>query len=311
MQIVEGSNIVVTGATGWLGMATLDRLEAQLGDQFASRVFAFASRHAEVRLRSGRTIACAPLNALSELGGGSYLFLHYAFVTKDRVNGQSLDEYVRLNEAIYATVSQIAQRVETTGFFYPSSGAVYRVDRSLEHDLEKNPYGALKARDEARFTRLAEDLRCPLVIARVFNLAGPYMNKLASYALGSILDDIIHHRPVVLRAAHRVVRSYVHVDDLIALALSCLSEGAKSATKFDTCGEREIEIGDLAKLALDVLDNPGGQILRPPPSDQNEDRYVGDRATIAALAKKYGVEFRSLRQQVRDTADYLVTAGLP
>ena len=308
MQIVEGSNIVVTGATGWLGMATLDRLEAELGDRFQGRVFAFASRHTEVRLRSGRTIACAPLHALSELGAGSYLFLHCAFVTKDRVEGQSPNEYVRLNEAIYAIVSEAARRVETTGLFYPSSGAVYRADRSLEHDLEKNPYGTLKARDEVRFTRLAEDLRCPLVIARVFNLAGPYMNKLGSYALGSILDDIIHQRPVALRAAHRVIRSYVHVDDLIALALSSLNEGAESATMFDTCGESEIEIGDLAKLALDVLGNPGRQIIRPAPSGKDEDRYVGDRVAIAALAKKYRIEFRSLRQQVRDTADYLATA---
>src|SRR5579864_3106426 len=100
MEMVEDSDIVVTGATGWLGMATLERLERQLGHQFARRVFAFASRPTEVQLRSGRTVACAPLRALSELKVGRYVFLHYAFVTKDRLKGLALSEFVRLNEEI-------------------------------------------------------------------------------------------------------------------------------------------------------------------------------------------------------------------
>jgi nucleoside-diphosphate-sugar epimerase len=306
MQIVQDSNVVVTGATGWLGMATLERLEKQLGDQFERRVFAFASRRKVVRLRSGRTIACAPLAALSELATGPYLFLHYAFITKDRLAGLALPEFVRLNEEIFAIVSNTARRVAATGFFVPSSGAVYRDGRSLEQDLDRNPYGAMKLRDEERFTRLAEELQRPLVIARIFNLAGPYINKLRSYALGSILDDILHDRPVELRAAHRVVRSYVHVDDLISLALTSL--GAEHSALFDTFGDVEIEIGELATLALDVLGKTGGSVRRPTILGGDEDRYVGDQRAIAALAAKYGIEFRSLRQQIQDTADFLAAA---
>lgn len=303
MQIVQDSKIVVTGATGWLGMATLDRLERQLAGRFEDRVFAFASRHKQVRLRSGRTIACAPLTALSELAAGPYLFLHFAFVTKDRVAGLTQTEFVRLNDEIFEIVSTTARRVAATGFFIPSSGAVYGDGRSLEPDLVQNPYGAMKLRDEARFTSLAKELRCPLVIARIFNLAGPYINKLRTYALGSILDDILHARPVELRAAHRVVRSYVHVDDMISLVLASL--GAGESTLFDACGEVEIEIGDLASLALDVLGRTGGPVLRPAFLGGDEDRYVGDRSAIAALSTKYGIAFRALRQQIQDTADFL------
>ena len=48
-------------------------------------------------------------------------------------------------------------------------------------------YGRLKAEDEADFAAAAEQGGFRAVIARVYNIAGPGINKLDAYALGSIL----------------------------------------------------------------------------------------------------------------------------
>jgi UDP-glucuronate decarboxylase len=299
---------VVTGATGWLGKAALDTLEGRLGDDFARRVFAYASAACVTTLLSGRSVPCSSLVNLSELPPGRYVFLHCAFLGKERVRDLPLTDFIQQNEAISETVCDVARRAGAEGFFIPSSGAVYGKDGALETDLERNPYGVMKRRDEERFLQLSEELQRPLVISRVFNVAGPYANKLDSYALSSILTDVLYRRPVQLRAAYPVIRSYVHVGDLLALALACLNESdGRMVTRFDTAGDGEIELGELARLALEVMGASSLAIMRPSMTGQHTDRYVGDRDVFFGLLRRHGIAPRGLRQQIQDTSKYLET----
>jgi UDP-glucuronate decarboxylase len=296
---------VVTGATGWLGRVSLDYLESRFGSDFNRRVVAFASKAGAVTLTSGKVVSYRALASIGDLPQGRYVFLHCAFLGKERVQDLSLTDFVRLNEMISRKVCETARRVEVDGLFVPSSGAVYSDGGNLDVDLERNPYGVMKRRDEERFGNLAEELGVPLVMPRVFNIAGSYINKLNSYALSSIIMDILARRPVALRAAHPVVRSYVHAGDLIALALACLEEGRKETLLFDTAGEVEIEVGDLARLALEVM-GATGAIVRPPmQEDAIPHRYVGDGTTMLRLAARYDIHFRPLPKQVRETADFM------
>ena len=301
-------NFVVTGATGWLGGASLGVLEAQLGDGFPRRIFAYASKAGETSLLSGRRVPYRALDDIMDLPQGRYAFLHCAFLGKERVAGLPLGDYVKLNEAISQRVVDAARRVEAAGFFVPSSGAVYGPGRVLESDIEKNPYGVMKLKDEERFTALAGQTQTPVVIARVFNVAGPYINKLGAYALGSILEDILQHRAVRIRAAQRVIRSYAHVGDVIAIALALLDEGQGAPVRFDTAGEREIEVGELAQLALKVLgqDNAIERPALDPAAPDN--RYVGDGDAMKAAAARHAIPLRDLPRQIADTADFLERA---
>ena len=101
-----------------------------------------------------------------------------------------------------------------------------------------------------------------------------------------------------------MVRSYVDIQDLIRLVLICLSQ-ERQLVLFDTAGKVEIEVGDLARLALKVMGIPGGEILRPALNGEREDRYVGDPRPIKAIAHEFRVPFRSLEQQLLDTAAFL------
>jgi nucleoside-diphosphate-sugar epimerase len=187
-----------------------------------------------------------------------------------------------------------------------SSGAVY-----LGDDLATNPYGVLKRRDERRFLDLASESGgaepAPrVVIPRLFNLAGPFLNKPELYVLGSIIEDIGRGGPIRLHADKRVLRSYVHVADLVDLALSIMvGDGPVPPQAFDTAGEREIEVGELAELAATVLGQPGMPVLRPPVDDTQVDRYVGDPAVMDSLARSYGITLTPLPRQIEDTARYL------
>ena len=301
------ANFVIVGARGWLGRATLDILDAALGENVAQRVQAFGSEAAVLALPSGRRIEMLPLSDLALLPQHQpTVFLHYAFLTKDRVDAFNLGDYVRLNTQISETVALAAERANTQGIFVPSSGAVYGPERKLTTDLAGNPYGALKLADERRFTALAERLGCRLVIARVFNLAGPYINKHSAYALSSIIIDVLGGGPIKLRAAHPVVRSYVHVGDLLAIALGLLCQPREAElTVFDTAGECEVEVGALARRAAVGMGAPQMQIVRPEVASAPVDRYVGDAESLLRAAGRCDIALRPLDDLILDTAGYL------
>jgi nucleoside-diphosphate-sugar epimerase len=297
----------VVGATGWLGQATLDILDSVLGSQFVQRVIALGSHGREIKLRTGRTVRIHALDNLVNLPADKrYAFLHYAFLTRDKVPTCSHDDYVANNAAITDTVTHTIAARKTIGLFIPSSGAVYRKDGTVDDNLTANPYGVLKLRDEAHFAQLAGQEGFPLAIIRLFNLAGPYINKVNTYALSSIILDVLRGGPVTLRASHPVIRSYVSILDVIDLALCTLSDCEHPIAKpFDTAGEREIELGELAQLCATVLGRPDIRIERPPPRQEPADRYVGDGAVMHARAALYGKALAPLPDQINNTADFL------
>ena len=297
----------VVGATGWLGQATLNILDSALGPQMANRVIAFGSHDREIKLRAGRRVRIHALDNLVNLADEKrYFFLHYAFLTRGKVATYSHDDYIAGNAAITDAVSRAVAERKTIGLFIPSSGAVYRKDGTLDADIAANPYGVLKLRDEAHFGQIAAQLGISLAIMRIFNLSGPYINNVNTYALSSIILDILRGCPVTLRASHPVIRSYVAIFDVIDLALCILSDREQRMAKpFDTAGEREIELGELANLSATVLGRPDIRIERPPLREEPADRYVGEETAMRARAARYGIALVPLAHQINETADYL------
>lgn len=283
--------IVLTGGGGWLGQATLDLLDRAIGPALPQRVRVYGARARLLPLRSGRSVACHALPALADYAGPPPLLLHYACLTKDRVGGLGAAAFLAGNADIRDAVAAHVERCGTRGIFLPSSGAVYGAD----------PYGAAKRLDEARFAALAAG--APFVLARVFNLAGPFINKPERYALADFLLALIGRRRIDIRAAGLVFRSYTHVEDLLLLALGALllADGAR----FDTAGEITIELEALAHRAASLLGCPDVPISRAVPDGRADDVYVGDGTAMRALAAGLGLPLRGLDAQILDTAAYL------
>jgi nucleoside-diphosphate-sugar epimerase len=279
--------IVITGGGGWLGQASLYLLESLLPGM--DRVRVYGSRPRALLLRSGREITCEELAALARYDGPPPLFLHYACLTKDRLAGMGTAAFMAGNAEIREVVAGVVARRGAAGFFLPSSGAAYA----------PGPYGEAKRMDEARFAALAVPR---LVIARVFNLAGPFINKTETYAIADFCMALIAGRDIEIRARSRVVRSYVHIDDLLLLALGLLLLGPDGAQKFDTAGEVEVEVEELARRAAALLGRPEAGIRRASPDGRPDDVYVGDSAALRAIAAGFDLSLRDLNTQIEDTA---------
>ena len=292
--------VIITGATGWLGQAALEMFHSALGDQFPARVTAFAARPRRITLRGGGNIDVHSLPDIASFDLPGALVFHLAFLTREHASAQPIDAYIAANRQISADIRAFLKRCGASGIFIPSSGA------ARFGTLEDNPYGELKREDEEEFAALAADLAIPAAFIRVFNLAGPFINKRDSYALACILSDISQGGPVALRAAHPVWRGFAHVQDVLNIALGCLQNGL-SPPVFDTCGE-PIEIGDLAARAATLLTGRLIPIQRPEWEAGPADRYLGDAAAFNALAAQLQIPLHGLDAQIRDTATYLATA---
>ncbi len=303
-------HIVVTGAGGWIGQAIIEMLESALGRDVHDRLHVFGSSRRRMLLRSGASIECHALAGLPDLRAGSYLLAHLAFVTREHVSIVDHRDYVAANEAISAMMFDYAQRSAPVGLFLPSSGAVYGQNGELDADVRSNPYGALKLRDERRFRTLPIPEE-RMAVMRIFNLAGPFLNKAEHYALGSILMDLRAGGPIRLRADHPVIRSYVHVRDVAEIAFALMLGLVPGSTApFDTAGETAVEVGQLADVCATVLGHPNVRIERPAMRvDVPSDRYVGDGTTMASVAAGLGLALAPLPKQIVDTAAFLWEGG--
>jgi UDP-glucuronate decarboxylase len=290
--------IMVTGAGGWLGQAALEMLDAALGDDFGAHVTAFGARPRRMALRSGQSLTVHALDTMPTLERPGALVLHLAFLTREHAASMEAVTYIAENRKISGHVQEFLTRNGASGIFVPSSGAAY-----TGLTPQDNPYGALKREDEEIFARLAARLGFPAALPRVFNLAGPFINKQHSYALACIIADIGNHRPISLRAAHPVWRGYAHVGDMLNIAMGCLLR-RHSPGIFDTGGEA-IEIGDLAVRAARLLTRRELTIQRPEWRHGPADKYLGNAGMYDALAMQLGVAPHSLDAQIMDTAAYI------
>ncbi len=292
--------IVVTGASGWLGCATLDLLREALGDAFAERVECFGSRRADVRLSANQVVEQRPLGELGTLPRQPTLLLHFAFLTKDRAETMPEAEYCAANRAIRQTVLDALDPIGVEAAFIASSGAArYADDASASPAMRL--YGMLKREDEDAFAGWAESRATSATIARIFNISGPHINKLRSYALSSFVLDALAGKPVVVRARHDVRRGYVAIRELMSLVFALLVERQSGVTRFDSGGE-DIELGALAAMIASSMHCP---VERPLDRDGLADVYLGDDRSYRRLLDRHAIESVPLADQICETAAFL------
>lgn len=296
--------IAVTGASGWLGLATLDLLQRALGDAFQTRVRCFGSSTRTLDLGGGRLVEQQALGELASLEGRGAHVLHFAFQTKDRAETMAEDAYRAANRAIGDTVLEALGRIDPQAVFVASSGAAAKADDPAASPAMRL-YGALKREDEERFADWAQTRGRRAVIGRIFNVTGPYINKHGAYAIASFILDALGRRPIAVHAPREVIRGYVAIRELMSLVIALLSDGEDGVTRFDSGGEA-LELGAVARIVADTLG--GGVVQRAAIVDPAADRYTGNERAYALLLARYGIERVALDRQVEETAAYLATA---
>jgi nucleoside-diphosphate-sugar epimerase len=292
---------VVTGASGWIGLTALDLLKRALGDCMAYRVVAFGSAERILRLSDGSDFPQAALADLAALEPCETIVIHLAFLTKDRAETMDDASFIGANRAIDTLVLDALDPIGARAVFIASSGAATRAD-DLRSSAAMRLYGMLKRQQEKRFTAWAQARNRNAVIGRIFNISGPNINKQESYALACFISDVLAGRPIAIRAARPVVRSYVAVRELLSLVFALLLDTRCGVTRFDS-GGKAMEMAEIATTVSRLLGPV--PIERAPPEMAEADEYVGDARGYDCLLAEFGIESVSFERQVLETADFL------
>lgn len=295
------ARIVITGASGWIGKATLELLYNTLGPgDFAKRVYAFGSAPRTIDFGAG-TIEQRPLIAMLALPASPTLVLHLAFLTKDKIAGMDQEEYCRLNLVLSRTVIEALDMIGASAVFVASSGAAEYADDPAASPAMRL-YGSLKKADENAFASWAEECGRRAIIARIFALSGPHINKHGNYALASFIKDALARRPISIHADFPVYRSYVAIRELMSFVFAAMLDQPAGVLRFSTGGER-LEMQRIAEIVAEALGPV--PVERPPLRSETVDEYVGNDAAYRQLLSEYGIEHLPFRDQVAETAAFL------
>ena len=305
---LKACHFIVTGAGGWLGHVTLDVLLALCGPEAIGRITAVGRREGVIKLAGGHEITVHPWQLLRNMNGDSpVVVFHHAFVTKGQVGAQSEASYRQANREVQQAMAHFLARSKVIGLMVPSSGAVYAyLNKTAAATDPLFVYGQCKYEDERVFSALADQYSFRVVIPRIFNLSGPYINNHQGYALASFILNCLNDEDIQVRADHEVWRSYYSAEDLVRLVLGIIAAPMwDKPVLFDTAGGEVVEVGELALRCVRLLGNGHREVRRPVIKPTEKDYYVGSPVIIREIERVLGMAPAALDEQIMETADFL------
>lgn len=149
-----------------------------------------------------------------------------------------------------------------------SSGAVYGYQDSdtpfLTEDMPlgnveklsdtKKAYAYAKRDSEQAIAMLADDQSCKVSIARCFAFVGKYLPRDQHFAIGNFLNSIEKKENIVVKASHKVVRSYQYADDLVRWLMVIAECASIQCDVYNVGSDKSIEIHDLASFISSKYD---------------------------------------------------------
>jgi len=299
------SCVAVVGASGWVGMALTQQILTARPDLPSERLRLFGSsvRDLEFGDRRART---EPLDALARLGNGDWLVLHAAIVGDDRVEGGDPMAARQRNDALLNRVLALAETGATRRLVAFSSGAAHRPEAASP---ARSAYAMMKRDHEVAAAEWARRTGRAVLIPRIFNLGGPFINHVEAYALGDFILSLARRGRIAIGAADPVFRSFVHVSEMARVVLDMAADETQSADPFDVGGAEVVELGALARAVGQALGRSDPPIDRPGPGDGPGDWYVGDGRRYQVALFRCGDRPTPLARIVADTVAYLEATG--
>lgn len=232
----------------------------------------------------------------------SFVF-NCAFLTRERVEQIGYERYVAENTELTSRFLRTLSLPSIRAAVTVSSGAAVESLPDIP-DIELNPYGHLKRKEEILSREAAAEQDVALALCRAWSVSGPLVQRPRDYAFSDLILQATEGR-IHIRASHQVWRRYVGVDDLLAVCASLAVDGWTG--EVDSGGEL-VEIGELAERVVAEL-RPGTQIERARlDAAQPPDHYHSDGATWNQACQLLEHSAASLEEQIRATAAGIVEA---
>ncbi|OZA59331.1 MAG: hypothetical protein B7X78_08500 [Sphingomonadales bacterium 39-62-4] len=290
---------VLTGPSGWIGSAMLANFAQRFGT-LSGRVTAFGSRPNELALPNGEVLPVRALDTITPKDVAGAHVIHLAYLTREKAAEIGERAFTDANIAIDDALLNALAGALPASLFVASSGAAAHA--ASGQDL--HPYGLCKLRQEARFLNWAHENGVPMIAGRIFNIAGPWINKHQAYAVSNFAVQALDGGPIEIKANHPVFRSFLHVGNLCDLIFAAAIARIGRAVPIDMCGAEVYEMMDIAS-AVAAQCGHTTEINRPALDLSAPAVYLGNHVDTKVLAMETGIELAPFSVQIADTLKWI------
>jgi dTDP-glucose 4,6-dehydratase/UDP-glucuronate decarboxylase len=288
IEPLAGSNVLVTGAAGFLGGFFLDVLDAfnRVHADHPARVVAMdnmavgpAARVAHLARRPWITLRTGDVSRDTDLGGPFEWIIHCASIGSPSIYRARPLETIAANVQGTWNMLELARTGAAKGLLSFSSSEVYGdplvVPTPEDYHGNVSFTGPRACYDESK--RLGETLcatyfrlhRVPVKVIRPFNVYGPGQRLDDGRIIPDLMRAALAGGPLVLFSDGRATRSFCHVADFVEACLTLLVMAEADGEAFNVGNAEEVAIAEAARTMASVAADPPLAVeLRTPPEDQ-------------------------------------------
>ena len=291
----------ITGASGWLGRATIATLLESGINPLDIKCFSTERKIICVENIEFQSHPLCELRISEDID----TLVHLAFLTRDKVDASNLMRYSTINREITSFACDFIIKKKPRSVISISSGAIYDAPAftCLADSFILNLYGYLKIEEEKRLEQACVESNANLVINRLWGLSGQDIQNAQPYALAEFIHKAKMNDVIEIKSRNKVWRRYVDARELMAL---CLEVANRGDTAIFNSGGPLVEIGELAELVVKYLSS-SSKITRDASdvSDNPNTYYPKDQSYEELLMKYLKKSPLPLKYQILNTSSTL------
>ena len=252
-NLLQYKQIVITGATGWLGNETSELIAETLGQEFSRRVVLVGSSP-KIKQSSTYTFQVIGWEEFKSVRSID-LLIHFAYLNQDRAELLGLPKFILTNRSITADINYVLSTSPGCRVLAASSGAAGYYRGNVDSTRSMEVYASLKLESEESF--LQNSNIGSLLNMRIWNVTGSGLEINSGYAVANFFKQALISKHIELTGNSSSTRTYVDVKEMMFTFLLSL-EGKRKIT-IDSGGYQTSLLG-LASTVLSELGLPSSAI---------------------------------------------------
>ena len=251
----KSKTLLIIGGTGFFGKSIIDYIFRYRSFKNINRILLLSRGVSPIKISSKLNKKIKIINIygniinLKKIPYADYV-IYCSIIHDYKKDYKAVCNYYKLAKK-YHSESQI---------LYTSSGAIYGQQpghiKKLNEDYlfknkrlnfknkDKNMYSIIKLRNEKIFQKLGQ-LGMKVSIARCFAFVGNFLPRKDNYVVGNFIQSILDKKSLELNANYKVLRSYMHADDLAQWLLKIVLKANKNCPVYNVGSNHILNIKNL------------------------------------------------------------------
>lgn len=294
--LIANQRVLISGASGWLGKNLIELILDLNENIIPSSILLTATSDKVVQIYGDRKVEIKKWDRKSIKDFQPTVFINLAFLTRDKLLTFPICEYIKINQEIINEALWVARLPTVKYVLSTSSGAAENIFET--GDIESDPYGKLKKIEEIKLKRVSDDSKKSLLILRVWTVSGKYIKLGDLLVLQSLISKLKNDEDFEITSGGKVFRSFIHAYEMLGLAILALLTGK---TGIINSGGIQVELTDLAKIALEVFDSKS-RIIYLNSNSSSDSNYISGVPDLNEIAAIHDLEIMDLKSQLVDTS---------